>query len=114
VTALQTQNEQLARAQSTSGISKVLQDLEDVPAMTDEEKREFAESGPFIQKVVKQSMAAVIKPLVDQINALSTAVGKVDLIDKQMPELARARRRARGGAPVVRRDRARNFQGSPA
>lgn len=87
---LQEENNQLARSQTASGVTKVLQDLEQPLTFTEEEQRDFKDSAPFIQKVVKQTMAAALKPVIEQINVLSAAMGKVDQLDKRLPELGTA------------------------
>jgi hypothetical protein len=57
---------------------------------TDKQKEEFGDSLDFVQRVVRQQLAAVIKPLAERMATLETVLGRVKDIDAKLPTLERA------------------------
>lgn len=85
--ALRTQNEELARKQTTSSIASALDDTGPTP----EQIKEYGAEGiDFVERVVKRSMAAVVRPLIEQMAAMEKTLGRVKEIDAKVPMLESA------------------------
>lgn len=84
---LRTQNEELARKQTTSSIASSLDDTGPTP----EQVKAYGEDGiDFVERVVKRTMATVIRPLIEQMAVMEKTLGRVKEIDAKVPMLESA------------------------
>lgn len=84
---LRNQNEELARKQTSSTIASALDDTGPTP----EQIKEYGADGiDFVERVVKRTMAGVLRPLVEQMSSMEKALGRVKEIDAKVPMLESA------------------------
>lgn len=90
VEQLRSQNEELAQQRASSSIDKVVSSLDET-GPTEAQLKEFgADSADFVQRIVKQQMAAVIKPLIERLAAMEKVLSRVKEIDGKLPQLETA------------------------
>jgi len=87
IEALQSQNTEMSRKNATSSIAASLDDSGPTPEQT----KEYGPEGiDFVERVVKRSMAGVMRPLLEQLASMETALGRVKELDAKVPMLESA------------------------
>lgn len=83
-----TQQLEQRSAQPPEDIAKITAAL-DGEGPTDQQKTEFGDSLDFVQRVVRQQLAAVIRPIVERLATLETVSARVKEIGDKLPRFER-------------------------
>ena len=76
--------EPAAPAAPTPDIAKIAASLNS-EGPTEDQKKEFGDSLDFVQRVVRQELAAVVKPLIERLGTLESAASRVKVIEEKLP-----------------------------
>lgn len=90
VTNLRTKTTELEQQKTNDGVAAVASTLDET-GPTEAQMKEFgADSVDFIERIVKRTMAGVIKPLVAKLSTMETQLVRVREIDSKLPKLENA------------------------